>query len=162
MFCPECKAEYLPGVTRCSDCNNTLVEHLPESGRDSDGKLSDSKLQGVWSGEDQYDCVSICERLRDAKIPFKVIQHTRQFLKGVEDHYEIGVPPKFCKQAKEVIGSDRFDFSDEGNDQATMELPAQDDIVDAVKIDEDWEPENATAEIQVQSNPVYADMIESS
>jgi hypothetical protein len=30
MFCPECKAEYRPGFTRCSDCDVDLVEELPE------------------------------------------------------------------------------------------------------------------------------------
>ncbi len=29
-FCPNCKAEYLPGVAQCSDCNLTLVERLPD------------------------------------------------------------------------------------------------------------------------------------
>lgn len=29
MFCPECRAEYREGFTRCSDCNVDLVEQLP-------------------------------------------------------------------------------------------------------------------------------------
>lgn len=29
MFCPQCQAEYLPHVRRCSDCDVPLVEHLP-------------------------------------------------------------------------------------------------------------------------------------
>jgi hypothetical protein len=29
MFCPQCQAEYLPHVRRCSDCNVPLVERLP-------------------------------------------------------------------------------------------------------------------------------------
>jgi hypothetical protein len=37
MFCPQCQAEYLPHVRRCSDCDVPLVEHLPET--DSDSKL---------------------------------------------------------------------------------------------------------------------------
>jgi putative signal transducing protein len=28
MFCPVCEAEYEPGITRCSDDNTDLVEHL--------------------------------------------------------------------------------------------------------------------------------------
>lgn len=30
MFCPECRAEYRPGFTRCSDCGVDLVHELPE------------------------------------------------------------------------------------------------------------------------------------
>src|SRR5260370_38410207 len=30
MFCPECRAEYRPGFTRCSDCAVDLVHEIPE------------------------------------------------------------------------------------------------------------------------------------
>ena len=29
MYCPKCHAEYIPGFTRCADCNVALVEELP-------------------------------------------------------------------------------------------------------------------------------------
>ncbi len=29
MFCPNCRAEYRPGFTQCSDCQSDLVEELP-------------------------------------------------------------------------------------------------------------------------------------
>src|SRR5215813_4644424 len=29
MFCPQCKAEYRAGFTKCSDCDVELVEQLP-------------------------------------------------------------------------------------------------------------------------------------
>ena len=29
MFCPNCRYEYKPGVTRCPDCNELLVAELP-------------------------------------------------------------------------------------------------------------------------------------
>lgn len=38
MFCPQCEAEYLPPIHRCSDCDVPLVEHLPVTHRDSDRK----------------------------------------------------------------------------------------------------------------------------
>jgi hypothetical protein len=31
MFCPECRAEYRPGFTHCSDCEVDLVHELSES-----------------------------------------------------------------------------------------------------------------------------------
>ncbi len=30
MFCPECRAEYRPGFTRCSDCGVDLLHEVPE------------------------------------------------------------------------------------------------------------------------------------
>lgn len=30
MFCPKCKAEYNPGITKCADCDVPLVDKLPE------------------------------------------------------------------------------------------------------------------------------------
>jgi hypothetical protein len=40
MVCPNCKAEYIQGVTRCSDCEIDLVEYLSKSSRDSDDEQS--------------------------------------------------------------------------------------------------------------------------
>jgi hypothetical protein len=36
MFCPQCQAEYLPHVRRCSDCDVPLVERLPVTHGDSE------------------------------------------------------------------------------------------------------------------------------
>jgi hypothetical protein len=36
MFCPQCQAEYLPHVRRCSDCDVPLVERLPVTHSDSE------------------------------------------------------------------------------------------------------------------------------
>ena len=43
MFCPQCQAEYLPHVRRCSDCDVPLVEHLPAT----HGDLGDDAVSGV-------------------------------------------------------------------------------------------------------------------
>jgi hypothetical protein len=60
-------------------------------------------MKRVWSGKDEDRCVSLCERLRQAGVPFKVDQRKRQYLLGVDKHYGICVPPEFFNDAKEVI-----------------------------------------------------------
>jgi hypothetical protein len=167
MFCPKCKAEYIDGVTCCSDCDVALVDRLTESGCNSHGELSDANLREVWSGENQDDCVITCEQLRNVGIPYKVVQHKSQFLKGVDEHYGIGVPPEFYDQAKRIADSDRADFSDEPSDQAIMEIPAEDGKPDNTELETDWDygkwdSENATVEIRFHNEPGHANMVESS
>ncbi len=128
MFCPQCKAEYRPGFTHCSDCDVDLVEVLPKLDELTDNKLE--KLTVAWSGEDQAECLAICERFQAAGIPFKVDQSRHQFLKAVEEHYKIGVLPEFISGARKIIAEGRLDFSDEPEDQKIMELPQHDDELD--------------------------------
>src|ERR1700722_12487826 len=166
MFCPECKAEYLPGVTRCADCDVALVEKLPHSEGDLAEEFPDSDLQKVWSGESQDECVAICQQLKDAEIPFKVIAHKSE-VEGVDQEYEIGVPAEFHSQVKEIIGGEGEDFSDAASDPANLELPAEDGKPDSVELDDDWDPdkwdpEDATVEIWVKGSPQNTDMIQSS
>jgi hypothetical protein len=106
MFCPECKAEYRPGFTRCSDCDVDLVEELCPRDDSTKNELtgrSSGTMKRVWSGKDEDRCVTLCERLRQAGIPFKVDQRKRQYLLGTDQHYGIGVPPEFFDNAREVI-----------------------------------------------------------
>ena len=52
MFCPNCKVEYRPGFTKCSDCGADLVEHLSDGHLDQLGKvMTDSEgRELLWSG----------------------------------------------------------------------------------------------------------------
>jgi len=157
MFCPECKAEYRPGFTRCADCDVDLVANLPEAkpGNSDRSNLEGdrSDLQEVWAGDDQQSCVAACLTLKEAGIPYEVAQRKAQFLKGDEAHFKIAVPPSFYNHAKELAGRGTLDFSDDPEDQAIMELPDDGSVVsvDAAP-DEgrhltDWYPEDATVEI---------------
>ena len=120
MFCPECKAEYRPGFTRCADCDVDLVANFPEANPESSNR---SNLQEVWAGDDQQSCVATCLRLKDAGIPYEVAQRKNQFLKADERHFKIAVPSSYYKHAKELAGRGTLDFRDNPEDQAIMELP---------------------------------------
>jgi hypothetical protein len=162
MFCPECKAEYRPGFTRCADCRVDLVANLPETKPDSSDR---SNLQEVWAGDDQQSCMATRLRLKDEGIPYQVAQREKQFLKGDERHFNIAVPSSFYQQAKELAGGDTLDFSDDREDQAIMELPdngvvaSTDAAPDEARYFADWYPEDATVEVSSSSSAERSLMI---
>jgi len=165
MFCPQCKAEYRFGFTRCHDCDVDLVERLPETDLPSGAAPSAETPQEVWAGDDQAQCVSLCEKLQAAEIPYQVIQRDRQCLKGVDQDFKLCVPPDFQVQAREIIDADRPDFPDAEAAKA-MELPAEDDLPPAEEGNSDWTsdwyPEDATVEIYSENSPEIIGMIEAS
>jgi hypothetical protein len=178
MFCPECKAEYRPGFTRCADCDVDLVANLPEARPENSNRSNlrgdrsnpqeISNLQEVWTGDDQQSCVATCLRLKDAGIPYEVAQRKKQLLKGDERHFKIAVPASFYKRAKELAGRGTLDFSDDPEDQAIMELPddglvaSTDAAADEGRYSADWYPEDATVEVSSSSTAERSLMIISS
>jgi len=57
MFCPQCKAEYRPGFTHCTDCDVELVENYVEAVRHPLAKkavASEKYGMRLWSGRDPY------------------------------------------------------------------------------------------------------------
>lgn len=165
MFCPECKAEYRAGFTRCADCDVDLVANLPEA-KPVNSDLSN--LQEVWAGDDQQSCVATCLRLKDAGIPYEVAQRKKQFLKSDERHFKIAVPSNYYKHAKELAGRGTLDFSDDPEDQAIMELPdngvvaSTDEGPDEGRYSADWYPEDATVEVSSSYTAERSLMIASS
>jgi hypothetical protein len=76
MFCPNCKAEYREGFTRCADCDVDLVESLASS-PSSSGEPGDSgevvdldAPELLWSGVDVGAFEQIRSALDEANIPY--------------------------------------------------------------------------------------------
>lgn len=64
MFCPQCRVEYRPGFTRCTDCDVDLVPVLPRAEEPFSKTPSNASgsLQILWEGED----LALFENLLDA------------------------------------------------------------------------------------------------
>ena len=162
MFCPECKAEYRAGFTRCADCDVELVAALPEAGHGSMGRAN---MQEVWSGEEQQSCVEICLVLREAGIPYEVAQRSAQFLQKEDARFTIAVPSEFCKQAKELA----VDVDGEDLEQQEIIQAAEDDSNEAPDTREEkrryltgWYAEDATIEVTSKSAREWTALIISS
>jgi hypothetical protein len=156
MFCPECQAEYRAGFTRCSDCGVDLVDHLPDSATDSGTPNPVEDFREVWAGDEQHTCVYFCLALKEAGISYRVEQRREAFVKTVDEHFRIGVPPESYEQAQKIIAGDVSD--------PDAELPAQDDKPPTDVDDEhlDWKnesPDDATTEVATETTRDAADLL---
>lgn len=147
MFCPQCRAEYRPGFTRCSDCEVELVEHPPESYHSS-LVSSEAQRKRVWFCDERESCVYVCAGLRAAEIPFRVTQRKHQVFWNVDEHYEIWVPAEFYDKAKAIAEQGCVDFSDSYEDQKIMGLPdASPGVIGHDNQGRSWRSEDATIEV---------------
>jgi hypothetical protein len=160
MLCPNCKAEYRFGFTRCSDCDVDLVHELSQQGLPSgDG------FTLLWECDYQPECVSICEQLRKAEIPYRVDQIPYEKTTGMQVlwHYRIAISAEDFDRAKKLLDID--------GPQNTISLSDSDDdeVVDpAVELADagtpltaewnrsgtyldPWYPEDATVEVWSQN-----------
>ena len=179
MFCPQCKAEYRQGFTRCADCDVDLVHELQQESRQGATELGagalddrEAEIQFIWKGNNQAACVSVCRDLLKGDVSYKVAQvpESRDAKMQVNWRYKIGVPKADYQRAKELLGiegefTDACDNVDEedGADDAEL-LPPDDSPPDEeVRNDsylEPWYPEDATVEIWSQGGDDISSGIE--
>src|SRR5260370_585137 len=112
MFCPEWKAEYRPGVTRCSDCDVDLVYEPPPAARGlgatgEDGlqtEDSDDPFCSFWQGDDPRIHAELCELLKEEGIPHKTIRREDHlFNLHTKSAFEIGIPFSQFEKAEAAI-----------------------------------------------------------
>jgi hypothetical protein len=158
MFCPQCKAEYRPGFSRCTDCEVDLVERAPES-YPSAIAPSQAQMKRVWLSYEQESCVYVCAGLSAAGIPFEVTQGKHQILWNEDKRYEIWVRGELYDEAKAIAEEGCVDFSDSDEDQKIMELPdARSGLVKHVNRNWGWRPEDASVEVwseKTEERPWY-------
>jgi hypothetical protein len=76
---------------------------LENTGKNAATDGGSAIMKRVWSGKDEDRCISLCERLRKAGIPYRVDQSMRQYLLGVDQRYAIAVPQELFDGARQLI-----------------------------------------------------------
>jgi hypothetical protein len=66
MICPNCKCEYIKGVTQCADCGVPLVDSLDTSAA---GAPDDPGIVAIWEGSDPGERELVKDALDKAGIP---------------------------------------------------------------------------------------------
>jgi hypothetical protein len=166
MFCPECKAEYREGYSRCADCEVDLVAALPQEPEygEHDAFVS------LWSGGPGHMMAQIRKTLDDARIPFRVIEYKDTlFNVNYRAPYEIAVPPSHLEKARETLGWNASEESDsaplpsaeESDDDVRYELPEEEGADAATRaVDPNrWNPVDATERIWTGDDHDGAEMI---
>jgi hypothetical protein len=172
MFCPECKAEYRPGFTRCSDCGVDLVYGLPpqklqREAPEPEGPQDGAALRTIWEGDSESECVGECRELKNAGIWYKVSQipGVRDLKMSIDWRFKIAVLSPDYARARKLLGiEDEAIDGEDQLDQAALELPAaEDSAVNEVRSDsylEKWYPEDATVEVWSQSAEDTSSVVE--
>jgi len=162
MFCPDCKAEYRPGFTRCSDCGLDLVEHIEQTNIHSNNpELSDTP-ELLWTGTDAAARDAIIDALETAEIPYHERGDNVGSLPGwsrqvyaifthARDHRAASMALEAAARRRETPPED----SDEALRHSNAPLQDwaanddEDDLSDVPSdyVPEDFDPDEATAEV---------------
>lgn len=186
MICPECKAEYRPGFTRCADCDVELVWEQPEAtewpaqGVAEPGDPNEDPFCSFWKGDDPRIHADLCEVLDEAGIPHNTV-FRRDHLFNLNNFpaYQIGVPFSLFEKAenavKEAFGSAEDEVVKllkapqaiaEGPERA-WKLPETLTPIEKENIpgppsaghEDDWYPEDASVQVWSGEEAVTADFL---
>jgi hypothetical protein len=182
MICPECKAEYRPGFTRCADCDVELVWEQPEEAAASSpyratqpGDPNEDPYCSFWKGDDPRIHADLCEVLDEGGIPHNTV-FRRDHLFNLNNFpaYQIGVPFSLFEKA-EIVVKEAFGSAE---DEAVKLLEAPRNIAEGPEgvwkmpatltpeepenipgppnagEEGDWYPEDADAQVWVGENTV--------
>ena len=128
MFCPQCKAEYRQGFTRCADCDVDLVCEPPAAvnGLGPWGKagaraeVSDDPFCSFWRGDDPRVHAELCELLNEEGISHKTIRREDHlFNMNTKSAFEIGIPFSQFEKAEAAI-KDAYGTEEEQEDAARL------------------------------------------
>jgi hypothetical protein len=153
MICPDCKCEYLAGVTQCSDCGVPLVDALDAT---ASARLENERIVCVWSGNDPRECAEVRQALDANRIKFADPSTGYSDFPTLRPRMEICVFSADEDRARKVLlelgrHADLDELTPEEID--SLALPASDDVgSDEVTntptdLHEDWDEDEAVSEV---------------
>ncbi|HTC61514.1 MAG TPA: hypothetical protein VK709_01615 [Candidatus Saccharimonadales bacterium] len=166
MICPNCKCEYIKGVTQCADCGVPLVDAL--SAPETQNKPA---VVSVWEGGDPGERAAVAEALEEAGIPI-VDQESagHLFFPSMNPKSDIFISADNLERAKKVLADlEAFDEPEESleGEPDSGELPEsngskqdvdEEDDVDA-DTSEEWHDDDLVAEVWKGSEEDLADTL---
>lgn len=174
MICPQCKCEYIRGVTQCADCGVPLVHELDSSAARAQQQQDDKEIISIWAGSDSGERSAVRGALEKAGIA--VIDQEAPghlFFPSNQPKAEIFVSPEDLERAKNVLAdlgiSEHPDEMTEEEREA-MALPESDlpesDEAESLEEDspadwdpQDWNEDDPGAEVWVGDNEDLADTL---
>jgi len=127
MFCPNCKCEYIRGVTQCADCGVPLVDALDPAASDPPDGL---EIVSVWEGNDPSESAAVKDALEKAGIPVIDQEPAGYFIfPSMRPKTEIYVSRKNVEEAKKVLlDLEAWDDPEEmtEGERESLELPESD------------------------------------
>ncbi|MGE5313818.1 MAG: putative signal transducing protein [Acidobacteriota bacterium] len=100
MFCPNCKAEYMPGVTECAECRIPLVESLPP---ETDHEKDVPKYVEALSTYNAGDIALIKSILDDAEVEYLLEGEYFNQVEPLVQPVKVMVPEEKMDVAKEML-----------------------------------------------------------
>jgi hypothetical protein len=139
MICPECRAEYRPGIRRCADCGVALVLALPEESHEA------LELVPVCELHDPSDLLAVRSALDGAGIPFELDDESAvpgASLAGLDPMGRVAVvlvPKDRLQEARQLLGENGDDEGDEDDEDWDED---EDDWEDGDEDDDDLDDED--------------------
>jgi hypothetical protein len=168
MICPNCKCEYVRGVTQCADCGVPLVDALdPSAPHTANGE----EVVSVWEGNDRGESSAVKAALEKAGIPVIDQEAAGYFIfPSMRPRTEIFVSRENLEQAKKVLFDadalmDPEAMTDEERDSLALpesDLPDPDnDEQTSVAEDSsaDWGEDETVAEVWTGDSEDLADTL---
>jgi hypothetical protein len=164
MVCPNCKCEYIRGVTECADCGVPLVDSLASA-----DPREDVRIVSFWRGNDSAECDRVKAALETAEIPFTAPDSKSYFsFLPTEPRMEIWISEADQDKAKRLLLDldGRVDPSELTPEELeSMGLPESDQPDSEIQetgppdSSDDWDEDDPVAEVWNGDKEDFADIL---